>query len=67
MLELTKVINELRDVLIQQVESAPARPLNPSFLGPLASARANLFVFDPSAGQRDLLPQEHHLRVSGLR
>ena len=37
MLELTKVINELKDVLIQQVTSpltVPLRPLNPRFPAP---------------------------------
>lgn len=47
MLELTKVINELRDVLIQQVNSAPTRPLDSHFLRSSCHAFVNLLVFDP--------------------
>lgn len=60
MLELTKVINELKDVLIQQVSAHPA-----AFFLPTTAPKRGVCATVP--GERDVVSQEHHLRVPGLR
>lgn len=62
MLELTKVVNELKDVLIQQVGALAS----PGLLSPTADPLVNPIRL-PVPGQGDVVSQKHHLGVPGLR